>query len=704
MDFLPLIIKNDFLVTNSLSLIPRGEFKMNKNLMALAILAAISGPLLSGCGGSDTDSDSDSSGTGEPTPPNVLMSPFIDGVVTALPYQCLDTKSKPTNSGVTDTQGNFSYNKGETCSFSINDSTLLGTVTLNTRADYISPYHLASGSRAARIASLLQTLDTDANHDNGITLNGSDLAKLPAIDLSSDEAFEQSMAEALATPGLSQTYSVVDTTTAQENMDKAIAEQEQALSAQEGDYYSQKVDEVAQRIADEEGNNWNATDFEQELADYKRLLGEEDSSNGKDKEMMLALVTLMEVTNDPIVAKRITPENKAGYTDMLPQVLEMILQGSTFSWNESQQITTDMAELMGKYAVKAAEAADMIERSFNTPTRIAVYGTHDEFVMNYDQAMAIRASAMALASNLNIAAAYDYGNDENYLPKQFDGKIAALEERCHSDTNGTQCSVNKADYDVSAEYSPLTLSPNKIAIQETVLTLRPEAPTYLALAKEQLAVSAQLGKNLECNVYEYEMESDGNSTITKREPSTNPEQDCTFYFNEEVRNSIDELSQHLRDPKSQPDVTLYPRTNDDGSYNRNNYAKMDLNVFFDTGVDRHSFIISERPISCSYEVNHVLKTATSNTLDVGLSVAADESSCSLTESETQEIINSNSLSALPYLGSRYEEGGYVKMYAQAGQLIDEAEYYGKPDSTFDKMMIECVNDGEEQDCMKLGLD
>ncbi|MNH25468.1 hypothetical protein D3C79_854630 [compost metagenome] len=100
----------------------------------------------------------------------------------------------------------------------------------------------------------------------------------------------------------------------------------------------------------------------------------------------------------------------------------------------------------------------------------------------------------------------------------------------------------------------------------------------------------------------------------------------------------------------------------------------------------------------------MLKTATSNTLDVGLSVAADKSSCSLTESETQEIINSNSLSALPYLGSRYEEGGYVKMYAQAGQLIDEAEYYGKPDSTFDKMMIECVNDGEEQDCMKLGLD
>lgn len=680
---------------------------MNKNLLALTIAAAISGTFLSACGGSD--SDSDSSGSGEPTEPTqppseVLLSPFIDGIVTALPYQCLDPTNKPTTSGVTDATGNFSYNKGETCSFSINDKTLLGTVTLNTRADYISPYNLASGTHAARIASLLQTLDSDANHDNGITLNESDLAKLPAIDLSSDDAFDQTLVAALATSDLSQSYAVVDIATAKKNMDSAIAEREQALAEQEGGYYSQKVDAVVQRIADEEGNNWSGTHFEQELAGYKQLLGEQDSSNGKDKEMMLALITLMEVTNDPIVASRITAENKAGYTDMLPQVLELILQGSTFSWNAPKNITTDMADLMGKYATKAAEAADMMARSFNSPDRIAVYGIDDQFVINYDQAMAIRASAMALASSLNIAAAYDYGSDENYLPKQFDGAIPTLEERCHYENNMTQCSVNRADYDVSAEYSPLAISPNKVVVQETVLTLRPEAPEFLKLAKEQLAVSAQLGKNLECNLYEYEMGSDGNSTVTKRELSTDPEQDCTFYFNEEVRDSISELSLHLRTPQEQPYVTLYPQTNDNGSYDRSSYTKMDLNVFFDTGVDRHSFIISVTPETCHYEVNDVLKTAASNTLNVGLSVAADAPSCALAASEVDEIISSNSLNDLPYLGRRYEEGGYVSIYAQAGQLIDEAAFYGKSGSAFDQVMIECVKDGEEQDCMKLGFE
>lgn len=679
---------------------------MNRRLLALIIAAVISSPLLSACGGGDSDSDS-SSGSGEPIeptlpPPGVLLSPFIDGIVTALPYQCLDSAGKPTSSGITDAQGNFSYNKGDTCNFSVNSATALGGLTLNTRLDYISPYHLASGSRAARIASLLQTMDTDGVHSNGISLNSDDLAKLPAIDLSSDAAFEQTMAAALATTDLSQSYAVVGIATAKGNMDSAIAEQEQVLAAREGGYYSQKVDEVVQRIADEEGNNWIGTHFEQELANYKKLLGEQDTSNGKDKEMMLALITLMEITNDPIVASRITPENKAGYTDMLPQVLELILQGSTFTWNAPKNITTDMAELMGRYATKAAEAADMMARSFNSPDRIAVYGIDDQFVINYDQAMAIRASAMALASSLNIAAAYDYGDDENYLPKQFDGKIATLKERCIYITNvGQQCSVEQEDYEVSAEYSQLSLSSHDVAAKETVLTLRPEAPKHLALAKEQLAVSAQLGKNLECNVYEYEMDSDGNSTLIKREPSANPEQDCAFYLNDEVRNSVDELSRHLRNPQSQPTVTLYPEANDDGSYDRSSYVKMDLNVFFDIGVDRHSLIISGGQKTCSYEVNHELRTAEANTQDLGLSVATGEQSCVLSDSETQEIIENNSVSKLPFITSEYDSatGANIRTYAKAGQFIDGSEYLGKTGSPFDKMMIECVNNGEEQDCM-----
>lgn len=666
---------------------------MNKNILTLAIIAAISGPLLSACGGSDSDSDSSSS-----TPiPELLSSPFVDGLVAALPYECLDATQKLTKNGVTDEQGNFSYNKGDTCYFSINAETQLGSVTLNTRADYLTPYSLVDTATSVRIASLLQTMDTDGDHANGITLKSDDLVKLPAIDLTSDDAFEQSMATALSTAELTQTYQFVEIETAADNMDQAIAEQEKALSEQAGGYYSQKVDEVVQLIANEEGNNWEGTNFQEDLAKYKQLLSEKDSSNGKDKEMMQALITLMEVTNDPIVASRITPDNRAGYTDMLPQVLEMILQGSTFKWNEPKNITTDMADLMGKYAIKAAEAADMIARSFNNPNRIAVYGTDDEFVINYDQAMAIQASAMALASALNIFAAYDYGDDKNYLPKQFEGTVATVEDSVNYST-GVH-SVTTGEYTVSAEYMPLSIYTYETAAQENVLKLRPEAPTYLAQAKEQLAISAELTTKLQCNLYEYEMESDGNSTVTKREPHPTPEQDCSYYLNDEIRASVDELNNHLRNPQKQPTVTLYPRTNEDGSYDLETFATMDLNVFFDSGVDRSSFTMLETPKTCSYEVNGEQRTGSATEQDLGMSIAVDGLACALTASEVEEVINSDYFD-LAYIETRYEEDGTrVDIFAQGGDFLHEATFEGKPNSTFDKMMITCMKDGEEKDCL-----
>ena len=299
-------------------------------------------------------------------------------------------------------------------------------------------------------------------------------------------------------------------------------------------------------------------------------------------------------------------------------------------------------------------------------------------------------------------AAYDYGDDDNYLPKQFDGTIAALEERCTYTGVENQCSVNEIEYGVSAEYMQASIYPNETAAQETVLKLRPEAPKYLALAKEQLAVSAQLGKSLECNLYEYEMESDGNSTVTKVEPSANPEQDCAFYFNDEIRGSIDELSRHLRDPKTQPDVTLYPETNDDGSYKKNTYVKMDLNVFFDTGVDRNSFIALDAPKTCIYKINGEQRTGSAKVQDLGLSIATDELACALTETEIQDILDSGSPHySLPQVDYRYENdtNTSVYIYAQAGSFLNDAEFQGKTDSAFDKVMIKCVKDGAEQDCM-----
>ena len=130
--------------------------------LSFAIIAFLG---LSGCGGeSSSNSITSVDVTGE----------FIDAAVTGLNYRCSSGKE-----GITDTNGYFKCKENDEINFSINGFALGSTKVQK----IITPMTLAPDNNitVTNIAQLLQTLDSDANPDNGITLNQDD-EKVKALE------------------------------------------------------------------------------------------------------------------------------------------------------------------------------------------------------------------------------------------------------------------------------------------------------------------------------------------------------------------------------------------------------------------------------------------------------------------------------------------------------------------------------------------
>jgi len=119
---------------------------MKKNTLAGSAIVASMIVGLSGCGGS---SSSASIGTGH----------YLDSAVSGINYKC------GSEEGITDANGVFTFEKGESCTFYLGDIKLRGVASTN----------LVDGGNMVetdvQIAQLLQTLDTDGNPSNGITIS-----------------------------------------------------------------------------------------------------------------------------------------------------------------------------------------------------------------------------------------------------------------------------------------------------------------------------------------------------------------------------------------------------------------------------------------------------------------------------------------------------------------------------------------------------
>jgi len=96
---------------------------------------------------------------------NTSTGVFVDSAVEGLNFKT------ETQSGITGTNGEFTYKPGETVTFTIGD-VLIGSVKANS---IITPIHFGStfsdsDITAINISRLLQSLDVDGNLDNGIQI------------------------------------------------------------------------------------------------------------------------------------------------------------------------------------------------------------------------------------------------------------------------------------------------------------------------------------------------------------------------------------------------------------------------------------------------------------------------------------------------------------------------------------------------------
>ena len=168
-------------------------------------------PLFAACGGGGGGSPQPPVNT-TPPPPVVAMGVFIDSPVQGLTYQ---SGSAP--EGTTDANGMFDYTVGETLSFSV------GGVQLGTLPDgqpVVTPNDF--GAAAENIARLLQTLDADGIHINGIDLTAAATAlagiTLDASAFLSDSTTFETTIQPILDAALGAGATLIDAATALANL------------------------------------------------------------------------------------------------------------------------------------------------------------------------------------------------------------------------------------------------------------------------------------------------------------------------------------------------------------------------------------------------------------------------------------------------------------------------------------------------------
>ncbi len=121
-----------------------------KNYLKFSLLIAVATIVLVGCGSSSSSDEVASVDTG--------TGYYLDSAVEGVDFTC------GTQSGVTDAEGKFVFEKGKNCNFEL-AGIKLREMTADELADGIKVVE-TNGSAAA----LLQTLDADGNASNGITI------------------------------------------------------------------------------------------------------------------------------------------------------------------------------------------------------------------------------------------------------------------------------------------------------------------------------------------------------------------------------------------------------------------------------------------------------------------------------------------------------------------------------------------------------
>ncbi len=630
---------------------------MKKNVLSMAVACVLSGVMLTACGGGGDDngggSNGGNNGGGTDTGSKPLHTAvFLDSVVGGLDYRCNDY------TGVTNAKGEFLFDDGDTCEFALGNQRL-GAVTLKAGNSLVTPYTLAGDDKekAIRIAALLQTLDSDSNPENGITLDKAQVAQLGIVELGSDDAFNTSLVEALKTAGL--TKAVVSLAAAKAHLSATLA----GVNGR-----SVAVDKV---LSDLQGlTDLKNLDVESKFKEYKETLQAETGESGKaDRQIVLAMLTMLEVTNNPVVAERLAFTSSAigsGYSTSLAKVMDVIIHTpgtASVALKGGKGYTRDVAKLMGAYADSLENVAAALA-DIQDPDYSATYGDDDTVTLNLDGAKALRASAMAMASALNIAASYQYGPDSAYVTQQEEVTLPRMHIK---DTWGMQptTTYEESSSTFETQFSQQEIEPDALVAHADFFRLTDDAKARLAKAKSQLKDAVSLALTID--------QSKLDESLTQDEIEANAA-------------TLKELANHFAGtvPTIQWESveTRYVNTGM-GWQPQEVGVKYNINVlpFFDEMLDRSDMTIKVTG-GCDGAVG---------ARDAELSKAMGEPMCLITSDEFKALAQSDR-GALKYIGWMQEDQeSHTAIYAKGVGYEWSTQMTPVAGSTFDKVFVSCTD-------------
>ncbi len=630
---------------------------MKKNVLSMAVACVLSGVMLTACGGGGDDngggSNGGNNGGGTDTGSKPLHTAvFLDSVVGGLDYRCNDY------TGVTNAKGEFLFDDGDTCEFALGNQRL-GAVTLKAGNSLVTPYTLAGDDKekAIRIAALLQTLDSDSNPENGITLDKAQVAQLGIVELGSDDAFNTSLVEALKTAGL--TKAVVSLAAAKAHLSATLA----GVNGR-----SVAVDKV---LSDLQGlTDLKNLDVESKFKEYKETLQAETGESGKaDRQIVLAMLTMLEVTNNPVVAERLAFTSSAigsGYSTSLAKVMDVIIHTpgtASVALKGGKGYTRDVAKLMGAYADSLENVAAALA-DIQDPDYSATYGDNDTVTLNLDGAKALRASAMAMASALNIAASYQYGPDSAYVTQQEEVTLPRMHIK---DTWGMQptTTYEESSSTFETQFSQQEIEPDALVAHADFFRLTDDAKARLAKAKSQLKDAVSLALTID--------QSKLDESLTQDEIEANAA-------------TLKELANHFAGtvPTIQWESveTRYVNTGM-GWQPQEVGVKYNINVlpFFDEMLDRSDMTIKVTG-GCDGAVG---------ARDAELSKAMGEPMCLITSDEFKALAQSDR-GALKYIGWMQEDQeSHTAIYAKGVGYDWSTQMTPVAGSTFDKVFVSCTD-------------
>ncbi|MFQ1874404.1 hypothetical protein ACK359_09775 [Aeromonas veronii] len=638
---------------------------MKKNVLALSVVAALSSLALAGCGGggdgASTDNGNNSGNGGNATKPTESAT-FIDSPVEGLAYTC------GRYSAFTNKQGKFLFNDGDTCTFKLG-SIQLGETQLKKGQTLVTPYTIAEKGdkdRAIRIAALLQTMDGNNNPDDGIQLVKEEVAKLGnTLRFDSDDAFNTSLNEALKAvqPG----KTAVDTATAAAHMNASLA----VINGQ-----SVAVDKVLRNLL-EESQDWQKTNVENKLREYKDILNAETGDQGKaDREVVKSVITLMEITNDPIVSNRfdIQPTSALGqgYQTSLAKVLDIIVNPSkmiSLNIKEQPAQTEDISRLMGKYALELENISNTLANIVK-PDYLAKYGDNDKLTLTFAQVQELRATALAMSSAMNVISAYQYGSASQFKVAQenvtFD-KFSVKYNWVSGNPGYTEHKITFGTETVDAEYLNINIRPAELLKDNNFFKFNQNYGVLLAKAKQQLQQAIKL-------------------TLATSLPESKTD------LNREMLN---DLQKHLAGEKATVELSDYVLIDDEGEWlGKQVEAKytVNLNSYFSSGIDRDAVTIGVTEY-CKY------RGQTIGEYDINLSKALDTAMCRVDESSVRDIYKQMStnyyynpfyfISVSKEVNQDTGNTDYIPNYAQGIPMRWFADIRAKQGGNFGKVFVSC---------------